>query len=58
MISNDMRKRAYHDGSYASYWLRSPSKDNQYMLTVDSSGSVYGFTVASNKLGILIGISF
>ena len=58
MVSNDMRKRAHYDGSYAGYWLRSPNKGNQYMLTVDESGSVYGFTVASNKLGILIGISF
>ena len=59
MISDAMRKRAYDGGEYAPYWLRSPNADysNNYVFRVDANGSVSGFSIASNKFGVLIEIS-
>lgn len=59
MISNDMRKRAYDGGNYGSYWLRSPNVAYaNYLYTINIDGDEYGFINASNKLGVLIEISF
>jgi len=59
MISNDMRKRAYVDGNYGAYWLRSPNAGyaNNYVYRVENDGSIYGFSNPSNSLGVLIEIS-
>ena len=58
MISNDMRKRAYDGGNYASYWLRSPNASSNWMYTINENGELYGYTPASSKIGVLIEISF
>ena len=58
MISNDMRKRAYDGGNYASYWLRSPNASSNWMYTINENGEPYGYTPASSKIGVLIEISF
>lgn len=59
MISNEMRKRAYVNGDYASYWLRSPNAGyaNNYVYRVENDGSLYGFANPSNSNGVLIEIS-
>lgn len=60
MISNNVRKRAYRDGDYHSYWLRSPnvSYSNNYIYQVDENGALYGFGTPKTKTGVLIEISF
>lgn len=59
MTSGDMRKRAYVDGDYAYYWLRSPNASYaSYIYQIDSNGALYGFANAYNEAGILIEISF
>ena len=59
MTSDDMRKRAYVDGDYASYWLRSPNASyTNYIYQVTANGELYGFSTAYTKSGILIEISF
>lgn len=58
MISNSMRKRAYVDGDYAQYWLRSPNASYaNYIFTVNANGEPYGFVNATSKYGVLIEIS-
>lgn len=62
MTTNDARKRAFEDGTYADYWTRSPNVDNyvsnDYFWYVDSNGSTsgYGNPYYSNY-GILIELS-
>ena len=59
MTSDEMRKRAYIDGDYSSYWLRSPNAAYaNYIYQVDENGKLYGFSNAYTKSGILIEISF
>ena len=63
LTTNNSRKRAFDNGSYNAYWLRSPnySEQNQYMnyvYRVDENGQVQGITNATNNLGVLIEISF
>jgi hypothetical protein len=60
MTSNDMRKRAYIDGNYNYYWLRSPNiaYSNNYIYQVDADGKLYGFGSPKTKSGVLIEISF
>ena len=60
MTTPDARKRAYANGEYASYWLRSPNTYNgTYFYTVDKNGELYGFiSPSSSRLGVLIDISF
>ena len=60
MTSNDMRKRAYIDGNYNYYWLRSPNiaYSNNYIYQVDADGKLYGFGTPKTKSGVLIEISF
>lgn len=60
MTSNDMRKRAYVDGAYNSYWLRSPNINysSPYIYQVDANGALYGFgTTSSKTVGVVIMIS-
>ena len=58
--TNDSRKRAFNDGNYTEYWLRSPSIGwSDYIYRVDANGVVQPITNAStNPLGVLIEISF
>ena len=61
MINNDARKRAYRDGAYAKYWLRSPniSYSTPYYYQVDATGVTAGFgTPKSTGVGVLIEMSF
>ena len=60
MTGSEVRKRAYVDGDYAQYWLRSPNTYNaKYIWTVDSNGDLQGYVNPSyNKHGVLIEISF
>lgn len=59
MISNDMRKRKYDDGTFASYWTRSPNATYaNYVYQVNENGEMYGFSNAYNNAGVLIEISF
>ena len=59
MTSNDSRKRAYADGDYTYYWLRSPSVlYTRYVFTVDSTGYVSQYEYPDYSRGVLIEISF
>lgn len=60
MTSSEERKRAYVDGDYAQYWLRSPNTYNaKYIWTIDANGDTQGYVNPSyNKHGVLIEISF
>lgn len=58
MTGNDMRKRAYVDGDYYSYWTRSPNIEYTYMWTVNENGEMYGFSGASDTLGVVIQLCF
>ena len=60
MNTNDSRKRAFTDGTYYEYWLRSPNADySSYVWRVDVDGATQGITnAASSSLGVLIEISF
>ncbi len=59
MISPAVRKRAFVDGDYANYWLRSPNIGyTTYIYQVDDNGNTYGFSNPGYASGILIEISF
>lgn len=60
MIGSEERKRAYVDGDYAQYWLRSPNTYNaKYIWTVDANGDMQGYVNPSyNEYGVLIEVSF
>lgn len=59
MISDDMRKRAFKNGNYNAYWLRSPNVGyTNYIYEIDANGGLYGFGTPRTQLGVLIGISF
>lgn len=59
MINNEARKRAYVDGDYVQYWLRSPNVEYaNYIYTVNSSGEMYGYVNAPETHGVLIELSF
>ena len=60
MTSTDARKRAYLDGTYASYFTRSPNAGYSaaYIWQINASGEPYGFTGANNNAGVLLEISF
>ena len=63
MTSNAMRKRAFLNGTYYGYWLRSPYIYNgsyyqsRYAYGVSTDGYIDDFYVSS-KYGVLIEISF
>ena len=59
MISNEVRKKAFADGVYASYWTRSPniSYSNSYVYQIDVNGAIYGFGTPKTLSGVLIEIS-
>ena len=60
MTTNDMRKRAFVDGDYAEYWLRSPNLGySSYIYQIGVDGDVEGYNLANeDKIGVLIMISF
>lgn len=59
MASNSARKRAFRDGDYNDYWLRSPNASYaNYVWRVDSSGATQGIKNATDSSGVLIEISF
>lgn len=59
MTSKDMRKRAYVDGDYSDYWLRSPNINYAtYIYQIDKDGNLDGYNLANETAGILIEISF
>lgn len=58
MSTNDSRKRAFDNGDFDSYWLRSPNSSYaNYIWRVDSDGQTQGITNATNSLGVLIEVS-
>lgn len=58
MSTNDSRKRAYVDGGYGIYWLRSPNaSSNSYVYQVNTEGMLDGYNLANYDAGILIEIS-
>lgn len=59
MTQNSARKRAYSDGDYYSYWLRSPNVDYEnYIWFVDAAGAPSAIANATSEYGVLIEISF
>ncbi len=55
----DARKRAFDDGDYNDYWLRSPAINYpRYFWRVEADGSLYAISPADGKYGVLIEISF
>lgn len=59
IIDKNERKRAYADGTFASYWTRSPNLNNgNYVYSIGEEGEPYGFNTATAKMGVLIEISF
>jgi hypothetical protein len=58
MVNNTSRMRAYSNGTYGRYWLRSPNvTSDSWVYRVNADGSTYGFTTPSYSAGILIEIS-
>ena len=59
LSTNTSRKRAFDNGDYEAYWLRSPNISYaNYIYRVDENGSMQGITNATTSLGVLIEISF
>ena len=59
LTTNGSRKRAFDNGDYSAYWLRSPNVGYaNYVWRVDENGQVQGITNTSGNLGVLIEISF
>ena len=59
LSTNTSRKRAFDNGDYNAYWLRTPNVGYaNYIWRVDESGQTQGITNASTSLGVLIEISF
>ena len=57
--SIDARKRAFVDGDYNDYLLRSPTTNYpRYIWRVEADGSMYSISPANTKYGVLIEISF
>ena len=55
----DTRKRAFVDGDYNDYLLRSPTTNYpRYIWRVEADGSLYSISPANTKYGVLIEISF
>lgn len=52
-------KRAFADGTYYAYWLRSPNVEyTNYVYRIDAEGKVQAITNATDELGIVILLSF
>ena len=57
--SVDARKRAFENGDYNDYWLRSPAINYpRYFWRVEADGSLYAISPSTAKYGVLIEISF
>ena len=58
MTSPGARRRAFEDGEYNNYWLRSPNvAHTTYVYQVNEDGSLYGFRYPNNEAGVLIQVS-
>ena len=52
-------RRAFLNGDYNAYWLRSPSADyTSYVYRVDADGDTEAITSTTDKLGVVILLSF
>ena len=52
-------KRAFSDGTYYAYWLRSPNVEySNYIYWVDADGKTQGIKNATDELGVVILLSF
>ena len=61
MKDANSRRRAYPDGTFATYWLRSPSIEGTskyYWFNVNDAGNTNGYATPNTKCGVLIEISF
>lgn len=59
LSTNDSRKRAFDNGDYSAYWLRTPNVDYaNYIWRVETDGRTEGIINATNNLGVLIEMSF
>ena len=61
MTDTTSRKRAFDDGDYNDYWLRSPAIgtwSNGYVWRVEASGELQQITSPNSSIGVLIEISF
>lgn len=58
MVTAADRQRAYANGTYANYWLRSTYSSNYFMYYVDKDGGVQQFGSPSGTMGVLIELSF
>lgn len=57
--TNASRKRAFDNGDYNAYWLRTPNVDySNYIWRVDADGQTQPITNATTEYGVLIEISF
>lgn len=57
--TNVSRQRAFDNGDYNAYWLRTPNAGyTSYVWRVEADGQTQGITNTSNSLGVLIEISF
>lgn len=56
--TNTSRLRAYPDGTYGNYWLRSANaKYASYVYQVDSTGKLSGYCTPTSEAGILVEVS-
>jgi hypothetical protein len=59
LSTNDSRKRAFDNGDYSAYWLRTPNAGYaNYIWRVEADGQTQGITNAMTNLGVLIELSF
>jgi hypothetical protein len=59
LSTNDSRKRAFDNGDYNAYWLRTPNVGYaNYIWRVEADGYAQGITNAQTALGVLIELSF
>ena len=58
-INPETRKRAFSNGDYSAYWLRTPNVEySSYVYRVNAEGSTESITGANDNLGVLILLSF
>ena len=59
LSTNESRKRAFDNGDYNAYWLRTPNVGYaNYIWRVETDGQTQGITNATGNLGVLIELSF
>jgi hypothetical protein len=58
LSTNDSRKRAFDNGDYNAYWLRTPNVDYaNYIWRVEADGQTQPIANATTEYGVLIEIS-